>query len=109
MPIRLLTARHGARDGSHLLTWIRGILHRVGVDADGEVWLQCFWRLPGFVFNPIGLWFGHDSWSVSGGLCWLSAADSLGSAASLLADAEAVGQAVPFPSKPQPPLAETAR
>ena len=53
-------ADHGARDGSHPLTWIRNMLQREGIDADGEVWLQCFPRLLGFVFNPISLWFCHD-------------------------------------------------
>lgn len=51
---------HGARDGSHPLAWIRSLLHRAKIDADGEIWLQCFPRVLGFVFNPIGLWFCHD-------------------------------------------------
>lgn len=51
---------HGARDGSHPLTWIRSLLYRAGIDAEGEVWLQCFPRVLGFVFNPISLWFCHD-------------------------------------------------
>ncbi|MCB1930913.1 MAG: DUF1365 domain-containing protein [Candidatus Accumulibacter sp.] len=53
-------ADHGARDGSHPLPWIRQLLRREGIAADGEVWLQCFPRLAGFVFNPISLWFCHD-------------------------------------------------
>lgn len=51
---------HGARDGSHPLPWIRRLLQKEGIRADGEVWLQCFPRLLGFVFNPISLWFCHD-------------------------------------------------
>lgn len=51
---------HGARDGSHPLPWIRNLLRQEGISADGEVWLQCFPRVLGFVFNPISLWFCHD-------------------------------------------------
>jgi hypothetical protein len=36
------------------------LLQREGIRADGEVWLQCFPRVLGFVFNPISLWFCHD-------------------------------------------------
>jgi len=53
-------ADHGARDGSHPLPWIRFLLAQEGIHADGEVWLQCFPRVLGFVFNPISLWFCHD-------------------------------------------------
>ena len=53
-------ADHGARDGSPPLPWIRRLLEQEGIDADGEVWLQCFPRVLGFVFNPISLWFCHQ-------------------------------------------------
>jgi DUF1365 family protein len=52
---------HGARDGSHPLPWIRRLLLAEGLHADGEVWLQCFPRVLGFVFNPISMWFCHDT------------------------------------------------
>jgi DUF1365 family protein len=52
---------HGARDGTHPLAWIRGILGREGLAAaDGEVWLQCFPRILGYVFNPVSFWFCHS-------------------------------------------------
>jgi uncharacterized protein len=51
---------HGARDGSHPLAWIRALLAREGIDADGEVWLQCFPRVLGYVFNPVSFWFCED-------------------------------------------------
>jgi len=52
---------HGARDGSHPLTWIRALLAREGLAcADGEVWLHCFPRLLGYVFNPVSFWFCED-------------------------------------------------
>jgi uncharacterized protein len=43
-----------------LLQWIDGILHNEGItDADGEIWLQAFPRLLGYVFNPVSFWFCH--------------------------------------------------
>ena len=51
---------HGARDGTHPLAWIRALLGREGLAAaDGEVWLQCFPRILGYVFNPVSFWFCH--------------------------------------------------
>jgi len=52
---------HGARDGSAPLEWIRALLKREGLAAaDGEVWLQAFPRVLGYVFNPVSFWFCHD-------------------------------------------------
>lgn len=52
---------HGARDGSAPIDWIRALLKREGLDAaDGEVWLQAFPRVLGYVFNPVSFWFCHD-------------------------------------------------
>jgi len=51
---------HGARDGSHPLAWIRARLAREGIEADGEVWLHCFPRVLGYVFNPVSFWFCED-------------------------------------------------
>lgn len=50
---------HG--DGKQALTdWVDGLLRREGVtDADGEIWLQCFPRVFGYVFNPVSFWFCH--------------------------------------------------
>jgi len=53
-------ADHGARDGSHPLPWIRHLLQENGIVADGEIWLQCFPRVLGFVFNPVSFWFCHN-------------------------------------------------
>ncbi len=53
-------ADHGARDGSPLLPWLRARLAGAGIAADGAVWLQCFPRVLGFVFNPVSFWFCHD-------------------------------------------------
>jgi len=54
-------ADHGARDGSHPLTWIRALLEKRGVVADGEISLQCFPRVLGFVFNPVSFWYCHNA------------------------------------------------
>jgi DUF1365 family protein len=52
---------HGPRDGSDLLPWIRDLLAREGCGfADGEIWLQSFPRVLGYVFNPVSFWLCHD-------------------------------------------------
>ena len=51
---------HGPRDGSALLPWIQQRLREHGLPADGEVVLQAFPRVLGYVFNPVSLWFCHD-------------------------------------------------
>jgi DUF1365 family protein len=52
---------HGARDGSPPEPWIRELLRREGVDTvDGEIVLQTFPRVLGYVFNPVSFWFCHD-------------------------------------------------
>ena len=52
---------HGPRDGSPLLPWIRGLLAREGVHADGDVVLYAFPRMLGYVFNPVSFWVCHDA------------------------------------------------
>jgi len=57
---------HGARDGSPPEPWIRGLLAREGITtANGEVVLQMFPRVLGYVFNPVSFWLCHDT---AGGL-----------------------------------------
>lgn len=51
---------HGPRDGSPLLPWIQSLLRERGLPADGEIVLQCFPRVFGYVFNPVSFWFCHD-------------------------------------------------
>lgn len=50
---------HG--DGQQPLTaWIDRLLQGEGItDADGEIWLQTFPRVLGYVFNPVSFWFCH--------------------------------------------------
>lgn len=53
---------HGPRDGSPLLPWLHHTLMQQGVNfALGEVVLQTFPRLFGYVFNPVSFWFCHDT------------------------------------------------
>lgn len=61
---RLLSLRskdYGARDGSDLLVWIRGLLQDAGLDATGKVYLQTMPRIFGYAFNPISCWYCHDA------------------------------------------------
>ena len=52
---------HGARDGSALMVWLDTQLDQAGLDFErGAVWLQCFPRVLGYVFNPVSFWFIHD-------------------------------------------------
>ena len=54
---------HGDGDPTRpLLQWIDEQLAAEGIhDADGEIWLQAFPRVLGFVFNPVSFWFCHRS------------------------------------------------
>ncbi len=51
---------HGPRDGSPLLPWIENLLRQHGLPADGEIMLQTFPRVLGYVFNPVSFWYCHD-------------------------------------------------
>ena len=52
---------HGARDGSHPEGWIRALLALEGLDeVDGEICIQAFPRMLGYVFNPVSFWLCHD-------------------------------------------------
>ena len=53
-------ADHGPRDGSPLLPWIEKLLAEHGLPSDGEIVLQTFPRVLGFVFNPVSFWYCHD-------------------------------------------------
>jgi DUF1365 family protein len=42
------------------LSWLEEVLAAEGVhDADGEVWLQCYPRVLGYVFKPVSFWYAH--------------------------------------------------
>jgi hypothetical protein len=59
-PLSLYQRDHGPRDGSPLLPWILGLLRQHGLPDDGEVMLQTFPRVMGYVFNPVSFWYCHD-------------------------------------------------
>lgn len=43
-----------------LIDWIDALLHDEGImDGDGEIWLQTFPRVLGYVFNPVSFWICH--------------------------------------------------
>lgn len=53
---------HGPKDGMPLKPWIEARLADGGYDfALGQVKLLCFPRLFGFVFNPLSVWYCHDT------------------------------------------------
>lgn len=53
---------HGARDGSPLRPWVEAHLRAHGLDlADSRIFLLCFPRLLGYVFNPLSLYYCHDA------------------------------------------------
>ena len=54
------SADHGPRDGSPLLPWIEAKLAERGLPHDGEIVLQTFPRVLGYVFNPVSFWYCHD-------------------------------------------------
>lgn len=60
-PVSFRSADHGARDGRDLMVWLRNAVESSGVAMpDGAVWLQCFPRLFGYVFNPVSFWYLQD-------------------------------------------------
>jgi DUF1365 family protein len=60
-PVSFMNADHGARDGSDLQVWLKQTLLSAGHNMpDGQIWLQCFPRIFGYVFNPVSFWLLHD-------------------------------------------------
>jgi DUF1365 family protein len=53
---------HGDRDGTPLRGWVERRLDEAGVKASAaRVWLLCFPRVLGFVFNPLSIFFVEDA------------------------------------------------
>jgi DUF1365 family protein len=58
--LALMARDHGPRDGSPLEPWVRARLAEAGVrGADGEITLQAFPRVLGYVFNPVSFFHCH--------------------------------------------------
>jgi hypothetical protein len=59
--LSFMTRDYGPRDGTSLDAWARALLAREGVTTvDGEIVLQTFPRVLGYVFNPISIWYCFD-------------------------------------------------
>ncbi|MBC7202972.1 MAG: DUF1365 domain-containing protein [Pusillimonas sp.] len=51
---------HG-NGGPDALAWFDALLRESGVhDADGEVWLQTYPRVLGYVFKPVSFWYAYN-------------------------------------------------
>jgi len=60
-PVSFYARDHGARDGSDLMAWLENRLLEANLHLElGCVWLQCFPRVFGYVFNPVSFWFIYD-------------------------------------------------
>ncbi len=60
-PVSFFSRDHGARDGMELQSWLADLLQKSQIEIKtGAVWLQCFPRIFGYVFNPVSFWFVHD-------------------------------------------------
>lgn len=62
----LCVCDYGLWDGMDLFVWICGVLSSVGLFDDGEVWLQIFLCIVGWMFNFVLFWYCYD---VVGMLC----------------------------------------
>jgi DUF1365 family protein len=60
-PMSLYFKDYGPRDGSDLLVWIRQLLKTNSIRADGDIFLQTMPRIFGYAFNPISIWYCHNS------------------------------------------------
>ncbi|MCG2576986.1 DUF1365 domain-containing protein [Dechloromonas sp. XY25] len=58
--LSLQSRDHGPRDGSPLLPWIEKLLADHDLPNDGEIVLQTFPRVLGYLFNPVSFWYCHD-------------------------------------------------
>lgn len=65
-PLSIRRRDYGPRDGTSLEQWMRDLLRAHQIEADGEIWLQTFPRVLGYVFNPVSFWHCHDA---AGQLC----------------------------------------
>ncbi|MEN9658046.1 MAG: hypothetical protein RL571_1511 [Pseudomonadota bacterium] len=55
--VSVYTADYGPKDGSDLEHWMRDLLAKHHIIADGEIWLHTFPRVLGWVFNPVSFWY----------------------------------------------------
>ena len=61
---------HGRRDGSSLKTWAKDILSQSQIpNFDGEIILQTFPRVFGYVFNPVSFWYCYQDGKLVAIIC----------------------------------------
>lgn len=54
-------ADHGARDGRPLRAWVEAELAKAGLfDPQGRIFIACFPRMWGYVFNPLSVYYCFD-------------------------------------------------
>ncbi len=51
---------HGLRDGSSTYKWFISLLEQQGISFDGNIYVSCFPRVFGYVFNPITIYFYYN-------------------------------------------------
>ncbi|MTW11149.1 DUF1365 family protein [Pseudoduganella eburnea] len=59
--VSVRTGDYGPRDESNLEEWMRALLRSHAIAADGDIWLQTFPRILGYVFNPVSFFHCHDA------------------------------------------------
>ena len=52
---------HGDRKGADIAGYIRATLREFDIEADGKIELLCYPRMLGYAFNPLSVYFCHDS------------------------------------------------
>jgi DUF1365 family protein len=53
---------HGYKDGTSLASWARDMLEKAGIkDFKGQITLQTFPRILGYVFNPVSFWYCYEN------------------------------------------------
>lgn len=56
---------HGARDGSAVRPWVEQQLRGAGIGCDAaKIYVLCFPRILGYVFNPLSIYWCHDAGGV---------------------------------------------
>lgn len=61
---------HGYKDGSSLYKWAQDILEKAGATKfRGQVVLQTFPRVLGYVFNPVSFWYCYEKGELMAVIC----------------------------------------
>jgi uncharacterized protein len=59
-PLSIHFADYGPGDGTPPRDWLDPLLAGAGIESGGDIVLQTFPRLFGYVFNPVSFWYCHD-------------------------------------------------